>query len=95
MFEEQIIKFQESIIPFFKSIDCDRNGCIDIDEAKPLLTHFISKYEEINDTQLNAGEKIKMEEDLFDEMDLDGSGTIDFHELKVFLTKKYDIMFRK
>jgi Ca2+-binding EF-hand superfamily protein len=36
-----------------------------------------------------------MEEELFDEMDMDGSGSIDFHELKVFLTKKYDQMFRK
>jgi len=36
-----------------------------------------------------------MESELFDEMDMDKSGMIDFHELKVFLTKKYDVMFRK
>jgi len=40
-------------------------------------------------------ERTQMEEKLFVEMDQDQSGTIDFHELKVFLTRKYDVMFRK
>lgn len=35
-----------------------------------------------------------MEEDMYNEMDGDQSGTIDFHELKVFLTRKYDNMFK-
>ena len=73
----------------------DRNGALDIDETKPLLTHFIEKYEEIHSTKLGPNERIAMEEKLFDEMDMDGSGTIDFHELKVYLSKKYDVMFRK
>lgn len=36
-----------------------------------------------------------MEEQLFFEMDGDQSGTIDLLELKVFLTRKYDTLFRK
>lgn len=94
-FEEQILKFQESVVPFFKTIDLDRNGQLDIEETKPLLNHFIQKYEQQHEMQLSENERIKMEEELFDEMDMDGSGTIDFHEMKVFLTKKYDQMFRK
>ena len=45
VFEEQIVKFQDSILPFFKNIDVDRSGAIDLQEAEPLLNHFIDLYQ--------------------------------------------------
>jgi len=95
VFEEQIVKFQDSILPFFKNIDVDRSGAIDLQEAEPLLKHFIDLYQKQNNKVLSSEESTVMEGELFDEMDMDKSGMIDFHELKVFLTKKYDLMFRK
>lgn len=64
-------------------------------ETLPLLDHFIQKYEECQGVKIVGDERTQMEEKLFVEMDQDQSGTIDFHELKVFLTRKYDVMFRK
>lgn len=83
------------MLPFFENIDLDRNGHLDIFELSELLSHFISRYEECHNVKLNAEDKKAMEERLFDEMDADKSGTIDLLELKVFLTRKYDLMFRK
>lgn len=73
----------------------DRNGALDLQETLPLLDHFIQRYEECQNVKIEGTERREMEERLFAEMDGDQSGTIDFHELKVFLTRKYDVMFRK
>ena len=73
----------------------DRTGHLDIFELSELLSHFIQRYEECHAVKLNSEDKKAMEERLFDEMDADKSGTIDLLELKVFLTRKYDLMFRK
>ena len=95
MFKQQITDFQESILPFFNKIDLDRNGQLDIEETQPLLNHFIVKYEEAHDCKLEGDDHKAMCEKLFNEMDANKDGCIDFHELKVFLTRKYDQMFRK
>jgi Ca2+-binding EF-hand superfamily protein len=59
------------------------------------LNHFIQKYEECHDVQIQGQEHKDMCEKLFSEMDMNKDGSIDYHELKVFLTRKYDMMFRK
>ena len=82
-------------MPFFEKIDKDRNGHLDIFELSALLNHFTDAYEARHETKLTEEQKKEIVDKLIGEMDRDGSGTIDQLELKVFLTRKYDEMFRK
>lgn len=93
-FQEQIAKFQETIKPFFETIDLDRNGDLDIQELQGLMQFFVNKYEERHSLKLSEDEASNLKDKIFKEMDRDQSGTIDMLELKVFLTRKYDEMFR-
>jgi Ca2+-binding EF-hand superfamily protein len=61
----------------YENIDLDRNGALDVFELQPLLTHFINQYESRHNVELDSDAKEKMKDDLFNEMDIDKSGTID------------------
>lgn len=58
------------------------------------MQFFVTKYEERHEITLGNEESQALKDKIFDEMDGDQSGTIDQLELKVFLTRKYDEMFR-
>ncbi len=79
----------------FDKLDVDANGTLDIAELTPLLTYFISIYEEKNGVQLTNEQSKQMRKQIVAELDYDQSGTIDELELRVFLTRKYDTLFRK
>jgi len=51
-------------------------------------------YEKKKNLNLSEEEKQNLKEKIVDEMDQDKSGAIDLLELKVFITRKYDEMFR-
>jgi len=82
-------------VPFFAKLDKDRNGHLDIFELSGIMDHFIMKYETRHELTLSEEEKNVIVDKIIEEMDRDSSGTIDLLELKVFLTRKYDQMFRK
>ena len=58
-------------MPFFKEIDLDKNGRLEIGELSSLLGHFIARYEDCHDLKLSEDDKKEMEQKLFDEMDED------------------------
>lgn len=82
-------------MPFCDKLDKDRNGHLDIFALGSLLAHFFTKYEECHNLKMSSEERKELEEKIQSEMDFDGYGTIDQLELKVFLTRKYNEMFRK
>lgn len=70
----------------FKKLDQDMSGNLDIDECDD-LANLLLKQREDHD-QMTEIDKKNTKEEIFTEMDLDQSGFVSYHELKVYLTRK-------
>lgn len=82
-------EFQESIVPFFNLQKKNRDGEVDILKLGELLDFLVTDYQSRNENADPNFDRESYKEAMYDEMDLDGSGFITVHELKVFLTKKF------
>ena len=85
-FEEKVAKFQDQIFQTFRKMDSDASGNLDIDECEDLADLLLKQRDDY--AALSDISKKEMREVVFNEMDLDGSGYVSYHELKVYLTRK-------
>lgn len=67
-------------------MDSDASGNLDIDECEDLADLLLKQRDDY--AALSDISKKEMREVVFNEMDLDGSGYVSYHELKVYLTRK-------
>ena len=85
-FEDKVQKFQEQIFQTFRKMDQDQSGNLDIDECADLADLLLRQREDY--ANMTTIDKKNMMDEIFQEMDLDGSGFVSYHELKVYLTRK-------
>ena len=88
-FQKEVAAFSETLKEKFQAIDKDNSGLLDILEAEPLANLLVEVRCARKNLEMNELEKSEAKEELYRKMDLDGSGFISFHEMKVFLTRKY------
>ena len=62
------------------------NGYLDVEELDKLALVLIKERSEFDNLTADQKEEEKMR--IFDEMDMDKSGFVSFHEVKVYLTRK-------
>lgn len=86
---------QQTIKPLFDKLDLDTNGNLDIQELAPLISYFISCYEENHGLTFSKEQTEQMRKQIVAELDCDQSGAVDELELRVYLTRKYEALFRK
>lgn len=67
-------------------MDSDASGNLDIDECEDLAELLLKQRDDYSD--LTDIDKKNLMDEIFNEMDLDGSGYVSYHELKVYLTRK-------
>jgi len=67
-------------------MDSDASGNLDIDECEDLAELLLKQRDDYSD--LTEIDKKNLMDEIFNEMDLDGSGYVSYHELKVYLTRK-------
>lgn len=67
-------------------MDADQSGSLDIDECADLADLLLRQREDYN--KMTTIDKKNQMDEIFQEMDLDGSGFVSYHELKVYLTRK-------
>lgn len=67
-------------------MDSDASGNLDIDECEDLADLLLKQRDDYS--SLTEIDKKNLMNETFNEMDLDGSGYVSYHELKVYLTRK-------
>ena len=67
-------------------MDADQSGNLDIEECTDLADLLMRQRSDYG--TMTEIDKKNMMEEIFKEMDMDGSGFVSYHELKVYLTRK-------
>jgi Ca2+-binding EF-hand superfamily protein len=62
------------------------SGLLDVEELSALAKMLLKETAEYDDLTQDQVEEQKLK--IFDEMDMDKSGFVSFHEVKVYLTRK-------
>jgi Ca2+-binding EF-hand superfamily protein len=70
----------------FTKLDKDMSGLLDVEELSALAKMLLKETAEYDDLTQDQVEEQKLK--IFDEMDMDKSGFVSFHEVKVYLTRK-------
>lgn len=97
-FNESLEDFQKRMKAFYQDIAVDAFDRLDMEHLGSFMSFFVDEYDKFCQNKgqdaMSADAKEALTEQVFTEMDVDGSGTIDVYELKLWLTRFYIKLFK-
>lgn len=82
--DKEIKQFGELVTAGFREIDKDNSGYLDIDELKPMCMRLVQQFGS-GEQEPDAG----LMERMFNWLDMDGTGKVNFYEFKVQMMRAY------
>ena len=76
-------------MPYFNEFKKNKHGEVEVLDTGKVFDHLLNDYQSRSENIDASFNREKYKESMFDQMDADGTGFIQLHQIKVFLTKKF------